>query len=224
MIKTPFSKNEVRQITVRRSTVIPKKRSEIEKLITHSGVESFLKTMGRGALDAEISAAAAAPTVSAESTSETIGKSPLLKVGDTVTVRLTQLEFAGFASLAQMLAAAKAPSRFRPLVEKSRLFNKVGAGLDMAYNAIRAGFEFSSVITSWDSTSEALTYVDVGQKLPVPLKSWTHKHIVADSGEGGMITDEITVEVDPGLAAPVVEGALRMHLDSRAKAYLKLLM
>jgi ligand-binding SRPBCC domain-containing protein len=219
MIKTPFSRNEVRQVTVRRSTVIPKKRSEIEKLITHAGVEAFLKEMGHGALDAEISASEVAP----DTVAEAIGKNPLLKVGDTVTVRLTQLEFAGFASLAQMLAAAKAPSRLRPLVESSSIFNKVGAGLDMAYGALRAGFEFSSVITSWDATPEALTYVDVGQKLPVPLKTWTHKHIVSDSGDGGMITDEITVDVDPGLAAPVVEGALRLHLESRAKAYSKLL-
>lgn len=109
------------------------------------------------------------------------------------------------------------------MIESTPVFEKVGAGLDMAYGLLRGGLTFSSKVTEWTSESDALTYVDEGVTLPKPLKSWKHTHKITESDEGGMIIDELTVEVDPAIAAPVVESALRLHLDSRAKAYKKVL-
>lgn len=146
-----------------------------------------------------------------------------LQLGDTVTVKLPSLEFAGLTGLAQMLAVAKAPERVKPFIEKTPVFEKVGAGLDFAYGMLRGGLQFSSKVTEWTAAEDALTYVDEGVVLPKPLKSWRHTHMISENSEGGMIVDELTVEVDPAFAAPVVEGALRLHLESRAKAYRRVL-
>lgn len=212
MIKTPSPK-----ITIRRTTAIPKKRAEIEAGLTREGVERFLNEMGRGAVEAHV-----APSEKAEAT-ETAGAGEPLAIGDLVTVSLPALEFTGLAGFAQMLVAAKAPEKVKSLIEKSPMFEKVGAGLDMAYGLLRGGMTFSSKITAWDSTPESLTYVDEGVELPKVLKSWRHTHKISENGEGGLIVDELEVEVDPALAAPVIEGALRLHLESRAKAYKNLL-
>lgn len=146
-----------------------------------------------------------------------------LAVGDTVTVRLPNLEFTGLTGLAQMIVASHAPEKVKPLIENSPLFGKVGTGLDKVYGFLREGLTFSSRITEMESKPEELVYVDEGLELPKILKSWRHTHKILDSGEEGVIVDEIEVEVDPAIAAPVIEGALRLHLESRAKAYKKVL-
>lgn len=219
MIKNPSSK-----VIVRRTTALPSKRAEIEALLTRSGVEKFLVDMGRGALEAEVS-----PGRDAEASSDFAGASAhdssegRLSLGDTVTVRIPNLEFQGLTGLAQMLVAAKAPPSVKPMIEKSPVFEKVGAGLDRAYGLLRGSLTFSSKITSWDSTPESLTYVDEGVELPKVLKSWRHTHKISENESGGMIVDELEVEVDPAFAAPAIEGALRLHLESRSKAYVKIL-
>lgn len=213
MIKTPSPK-----ITIRRTTALPKKRSEIEALLTREGVERFLNELGRGTLEAQVSSPSA--DAGGDSSTEPTAK---LALGDTVTVRLPNLEFTGLTGLAQMIAASKAPEKVKPLIENSPVFAKVGAGLDMAYGLLRGGLTFSSKITEWNSDADSLTYVDEGVELPKVLKSWRHTHKISENGEGGMIVDELEVEVDPALAAPVIEGALRLHLESRAKAYKKAL-
>lgn len=175
--------------------------------------------MGHGALDAEIKGA---DLNSADvAVSDSAAQASHLGLGDTVTVRLTNLEFSGLTGLAQMMAAAKAPARLKPIIEKTPVFSKIGAGLDLAYGFLRSGLEFSSTITQWESTEDSLTYVDEGMKLPKPLKTWTHTHRIAESDQGGVIVDELTVDVEPSFAAPLVEAALKFHLESRAKAYKK---
>ena len=209
MIKTPSSK-----ITIRQTTAVPQKRAEIEAALTREGVERFLTTMGRGAVEAKITADA-----SAEASGDSGSGSDKLSVGDTVTVSLPTLEFQGLTGLAQMLVAAKAPEKVKPYIENSPVFEKVGASLDMAYGLLRGGLTFSSKITEWNSDKDSLTYVDEGVELPKVLKSWRHTHKISENGDGGLIVDELEVEVDPAMAAPVIEGALRLHLESRAKAY-----
>lgn len=179
-------------------------------MLTRDQVERFLNDMGRGAVEAHVTPSSEAPT--AESSEK-------LSLGDTVTVSLPNLEFAGLTGLAQMLVAAKAPDKVKPLIEKSPVFEKVGASLDTAYGFLRGGLTFSSKITEWNSNPESLTYVDEGVELPKVLKSWRHTHRISENGDGGLIVDELEVEVDPAMAAPVIEGALRLHLESRSKAY-----
>lgn len=164
-----------------------------------------------------------AATLETSASAETGGSVDRLQLGDTVTVKLPSLEFTGLTGLAQMLAVAKAPERVKPFIEKSPVFEKVGAGLDLAYGLLRGGLQFSSKVTEWNAGEQALTYVDEGVVLPKPLKSWKHTHMISESTDGGMIVDELTVEVEPAIAAPVVEGALRLHLESRAKAYRRVL-
>lgn len=213
MIKTPSP-----TITVRRTTALPKKRAEIEKQLTLDGVEKFLKTVGKGAFEAEIihdpndAAADAAGTPQSEK----------LTLGDIVTVRLPNLEFAGLAGFAQLLATAKAPAGLKPFLENTPMFRKVGESLDAVYSAVRGGLTFRSKITEWNSTPESLVYVDEGVQLPRPLKAWKHTHTIAEQGDGAMIVDEIQAEVDPAIASPVVEGALRLHLERCSKAYQEL--
>lgn len=220
MIKTPSSK-----ITIRQTTAVPKTRAEIEALLTREGVERFLTTMGRGAVEAKVTGDGSADASAESGDSGSTGSagstsgSEKLSLGDTVTVSLPTLEFQGLTGLAQMLVAAKAPEKVKPFIEKSPMFEKVGAGLDIAYGLLRGGLTFSSKITEWNSDKDSLTYVDEGVELPKVLKSWKHTHKISENGEGGLIVDELEVEVDPAMAAPVIEGALRLHLESRAKAY-----
>lgn len=188
--------------------------------------------MGRGALEASVesSVETSSNETSDETSTDSAGSASTsdagdvkLGLGDLVTVKLVALEFSGLTGLAQMLVAAKAPKSVKPMIESTPVFEKVGAGLDLAYGMLRGGLTFSSKVTEWNSDAEALTYVDEGVQLPKPLTSWKHTHKITESDEGGMIIDELTVEVDPAIAAPMVEGALRLHLDSRAKAYKKVL-
>jgi ligand-binding SRPBCC domain-containing protein len=220
LIKKPSSK-----ITVRKTTALPKKRAEIESLLTKEGVERFLNEMGRGALEASVETFTESASETSKETSDeipdVIDSDVKLGLGDTVTVKLVALEFAGLTGLAQMLVAAKAPKSVKPMIESTPVFEKVGAGLDLAYGLLRGGLTFSTKVTEWNSDADALTYVDEGVRLPKPLTSWKHTHRITESDEGGMIIDELIVEVDPAIAAPMVESALRLHLDSRAKAYKK---
>lgn len=198
--------------------MLPKKRAELEALLTREGVERFLNEIGHGAVEAKVSPEEKEGGEGAGAVSD-----DKLSLGDTVTVSLPNLEFAGLTGLAQMLASAKAPDKVKPYIDNSPIFAKVGAGLDMVYGMLRGGLTFSSKITEWNSNAETLTYVDEGVELPKVLKSWRHTHKISESGDGGMIIDEIEAEVDPAMAAPVIEGALRLHLESRAKAYKKVL-
>jgi predicted DNA-binding protein len=211
MMKTPSPK-----ITIRKTTALPKNRNEIEALLTREGIERFLNELGRGALEAQVSSEAKDGAAEQQSTDK-------LALGDTLTVRLPALEFTGLTNLAQMVVASKAPEKVKSMIENSPVFEKVGAGLDVAYGYLRGGLTFSSKITEWTSNPESLTYVDEGVELPKVLKSWRHTHKISESADGGMIVDELEVEVDPAMAAPVIEGALRLHLESRAKAYKKVL-
>lgn len=186
-------------------------------MLTREGVERFLTKMGRGAVEAHVTANASGTDSGDTSAHDAAGEK--LSLGDTVTVSLPTLEFQGLTGLAQMLIGSKAPEKVKSFIEKSPVFEKVGASLDMAYGLLRGGLTFSSKITEMTSTAEALTYVDEGVDLPKVLKSWRHTHKISSNGEGGLIIDELEVEVDPALAAPVIEGALRLHLESRAKAY-----
>lgn len=198
-------------------------RSEIEARLTKAGIEQFLSQMARGAFEAEVESV---PETPPEALPETLPEA-LLKGGDKVTVRLPALEFTGLGEMAQALLATKVPESVRPLIEKMPVFKKVGQGLDFVYAVLRNGLEFSSEITEWNSKEDSLIYVDEGRTLPRPLKTWSHRHQIADSkaetdegaSAGGLIIDEITVEVDPAIAAPLIEGALRLYLESRAKAY-----
>lgn len=185
-------------------------------MLTREGVERFLTEMGRGAVEARV-------VPSSAGTDETVANTDRIAIGDTVSVSLPTLEFQGLTGLAQMLAAAKAPDKVKPYIEKSPVFEKVGAGLDMAYGLLRNGLTFTSKITEMESSDDSLTYVDEGIELPKVLKSWRHTHKISENGDGGLIIDELEVEVDPAMAAPVIEGALRLHLESRAKAYKKAL-
>lgn len=191
--------------------------------MTKEGVERFLNEMGRGAVEASVETYAESANESSKENSEEISdeihNDVKLGLGDTVTVKLVALEFAGLTGLAQMLVAAKAPKSVKPMIESTPVFEKVGAGLDLAYGLLRGGLTFSTKVTEWNSDADALTYVDEGVRLPKPLTSWKHTHRITESDEGGMIIDELIVEVDPAIAAPMVESALRLHLDSRAKAY-----
>jgi ligand-binding SRPBCC domain-containing protein/predicted DNA-binding protein len=201
MMKTPSPK-----ITIRKTTALPKNRNEIEALLTREGIERFLNELGRGALEAQVSSEAKDGAAEQQSTDK-------LALGDTLTVRLPALEFTGLTNLAQMVVASKAPEKVKSMIENSPVFEKVGAGLDVAYGYLRGGL----------TNPESLTYVDEGVELPKVLKSWRHTHKISESADGGMIVDELEVEVDPAMAAPVIEGALRLHLESRAKAYKKVL-
>ncbi len=185
-------------------------------MLTREGVERFLTEMGRGALEARV-----VPSTDALESNHAAGEP--LALGDTVTVSLPSLEFQGLTGLAQMLVSAKAPEKVKPYIENSPVFEKVGASLDVAYGFLRGGLTFTSKITEWTSNNDSLTYVDEGIELPKVLKSWRHTHKISENGDGGIIVDELEVEVDPAMAAPVIEGALRLHLESRAKAYKKAL-
>ncbi len=52
-------------------------------------------------------------------------------------------------------------------------------------------FRWTSLITEREITDTAAWFVDEGQEMPPPLRSWRHKHLVTELGSGAMIHDII---------------------------------
>ncbi|MBX0334344.1 hypothetical protein K3G39_13965 [Pontibacter sp. HSC-14F20] len=52
-------------------------------------------------------------------------------------------------------------------------------------------FRWTSLITEREITDTAAWFVDEGQEVPPPLRSWRHKHLVTQHGSGALIHDII---------------------------------
>lgn len=146
-----------------------------------------------------------------------------LQVGDRVHVRLAGLQFSDLAGFAKMLAVDRAPNSAKPYVEpfleKTRVLERLAGSLDLAYGLLRSNVEFQSVIVRMEETTEGLEWMDQGENLPRPLKSFSHLHQLIDTSEGCIMVDEISVEVSPSPLASAVEFMLRAHLEHRARVY-----
>jgi ligand-binding SRPBCC domain-containing protein len=53
-------------------------------------------------------------------------------------------------------------------------------------------FRWTSLITERGTTDTEAWFVDEGQELPPPLRSWHHRHLVTKNGSGAIIHDIIT--------------------------------
>lgn len=210
---------------LRKSTALPRPRAEVATSLTRDGVTAFLAELGGGFVEAEItSTGSAASGDSVESTQPEA--STRLQVGDRVHVRLAGLQFSDLAGFAKMMAVDRAPTAAKPYVEpfldKTRVLDRLAGSLDLAYGLLRANLDFQSVIVRMEETTEGLEWVDQGESLPAPMKSFTHRHQLVDTSEGCLMVDEIEVEVSPAALAPAIEFMLRAHLEHRARVYTKL--
>jgi ligand-binding SRPBCC domain-containing protein len=52
-------------------------------------------------------------------------------------------------------------------------------------------FRWASLITEREITDRAAWFVDEGQEVPPPLRTWRHKHLVTQHGSGAIIHDII---------------------------------
>ena len=52
-------------------------------------------------------------------------------------------------------------------------------------------FRWTSLITEREITDRAAWFVDEGQEVPPPLRTWRHKHLVTQHGSGAIIHDII---------------------------------
>lgn len=55
-----------------------------------------------------------------------------------------------------------------------------------------SSFRWTSIITQKDVSPTAAYFVDEGQELPPPLRTWKHKHLVTKNGAGAIIHDVIS--------------------------------
>ncbi len=205
---------------LRKSTALPRPRAEVATSLTRDGVTAFLAELGGGFVEAEIT--------SMDATADAAEPMPStrLQVGDRVHVRLAGLQFSDLAGFAKMMAVDRAPAAAKPYVEpfldKTRVLDRLAGSLDLAYGLLRANLDFQSVIVRMEETTEGLEWVDQGDSLPAPMKSFSHLHQLIDTSEGCLMIDEIEVEVSPAALAPAIEFMLRAHLEHRARIYAKL--
>ncbi len=205
--------------------MLPRPRAEIASSLTRDGVTAFLAELGGGFVEAEITS-----TVTSASENSTEASEPMasarLQIGDRVHVRLAGLQFSDLAGFAKLMAVDRAPTAAKPYVEpfldKTRVLDRLAGSLDLAYGLLRANLDFQSVIVRMEETTEGLEWVDQGESLPAPMKSFTHRHQLVDTSEGCLMVDEIEVEVSPSALAPAIEFMLRAHLEHRARVYAKL--
>jgi len=189
-------------------------------------VTAFLAELGGGFVEAEITSTGSSAAENSSEASSGPVASTRLQVGDRVHVRLAGLQFSDLAGFAKLMAVDRAPTAAKPYVEpfldKTRVLDRLAGSLDLAYGLLRANLDFQSVIVRMEETTEGLEWVDQGESLPTPMKSFTHRHQLVDTSEGCLMVDEIEVEVSPAALAPAIEFMLRAHLEHRARVYTKL--
>jgi len=89
---------------------------------------------------------------------------------------------------------------------------------------LRFGFpvntDWVSEITEEHIGDEECYFVDVGTKLPWPLTSWRHKHIVAHAAEdAAYIIDEISFEAGGSVMSMLVKPFMQLSFRPRMSQY-----
>jgi len=52
--------------------------------------------------------------------------------------------------------------------------------------------EWVSLVTQFERGAQSILFVDEGQKIPRPLKSWRHQHFILNQGNHSTIVDDVT--------------------------------
>lgn len=63
---------------------------------------------------------------------------------------------------------------------------------DIVHLKLPLAGEWISEITENGKSEDSIYFIDEGRKLPFPLKSWKHKHILTASGEHTIIEDNMS--------------------------------
>jgi ligand-binding SRPBCC domain-containing protein len=79
--------------------------------------------------------------------------------------------------------------------------------------------EWISLISERHEGAEECFFVDIGKRLPMPLASWRHRHIVRGTKEGSVIIDEIDFETNNRLTAMLIWPFLWAVFRSRYPMY-----
>ena len=80
--------------------------------------------------------------------------------------------------------------------------------------------EWISDITEDEVTNEMASFVDVGVKLPWPLVTWTHRHIVEKiDAENSMIIDDISFTASNSILSLIMFPAIFLGFYPRKKIY-----
>lgn len=79
-----------------------------------------------------------------------------------------------------------------------------------------------SEITSFENNENEIFFIDIGKKLPFPLKNWEHKHrIVSIDQNQCKIVDEITYQSYNKLLDTIVKPLMLVQFGYRKKIYSK---
>jgi ligand-binding SRPBCC domain-containing protein len=69
--------------------------------------------------------------------------------------------------------------------------------LELDFGVFRQNWH--ALITEDSEDDSSWFFIDQGSKLPFPLKTWKHKHLVYSAGEGAVIVDDIQFTTSNGL-------------------------
>lgn len=82
--------------------------------------------------------------------------------------------------------------------------------------------QWISEITSFEKNENEIFFIDIGKKLPFPLKLWEHKHrIVSTSLNQCKIIDEITYQSYCKLLDKILKPLMLLQFGCRKKIYTK---
>jgi ligand-binding SRPBCC domain-containing protein len=74
-------------------------------------------------------------------------------------------------------------------------------------------------ITEWYSSKEECYFIDEGVKLPFPLNSWKHKHLIKNENGETVIIDDIVFSISPKVLIPFFYPVLWSVFKYRAPLY-----
>ncbi|PKV67276.1 SRPBCC family protein [Pontibacter ramchanderi] len=82
-------------------------------------------------------------------------------------------------------------------------------------------FRWTSLITAREITDTEAWFVDEGQEVPPPLRSWRHKHLVTQHGNGAVIHDIIDYSTGHKVLDIILYPLMRATFGMRGPVYRK---
>ncbi|WNJ16149.1 hypothetical protein [Pontibacter sp. G13] len=74
-------------------------------------------------------------------------------------------------------------------------------------------------ITEEEDNGKEAWFTDEGRVIPSPLKTWKHRHAVADAGDHSVIIDDITYSTGSGILDRLIYPVMYAQFAGRAPIY-----
>lgn len=82
--------------------------------------------------------------------------------------------------------------------------------------------EWNALVVEHGENDDAFYFIDIGEKLPFPLKDWKHRHLILKKGDKSVIVDDITYSTGLKLLDYLMYPVLYLQFYIRIPVYRKL--